>query len=114
MREYKLYLQDILNAINKINKYIKNINIDKLPENELIFDAVLRNLHIIGEAVKSIPLNIKNKYKEVEWKKISGFRDILTHAYFGVEKEIVLEIIKDKLPLLEKQIKEILKKEQKK
>ncbi|MDO8623453.1 MAG: DUF86 domain-containing protein [archaeon] len=111
MREYKLYLRDILDAINKINKYIKGISINNLPENELVFDAVLRNLQIIGEASKNIPLNIQTKYKEIEWKKISGFRDILTHAYFGVEKDIVLEIIKDKLPLLEEQIKNILNKE---
>jgi len=65
-------------------------------------------LEIIGEAVKNIAPEIKEKYKEIEWKKISGLRDILAHEYYGIDIEVVWDIITNKLPPLKKQVKIIL------
>ena len=106
-REYKASLNDILNAIRKIEKYTKKLSYQAFIEDELIQDAVIRNLEIIGEAVKNIPQTFKNRMPEMEWKKIIGLRDIVIHTYFGIDEEIIWDIIKNKLPQLKEKINEI-------
>jgi len=110
MRDYGLYLDDILKAIRKIEKYTKDITFVQLKKNDLVIDGVTRNLEIIGEAVKNIPATIKKDFPDVEWKKIAGFRDILAHEYFGIDIEVLWDIIKNKLPELKKKISLIVKK----
>jgi len=107
-RDYRAYLEDILDSIRKIEKYTKGLTFGKLRENELILDGVVRNLEIIGEAVKEIPNEVKNKKPSVEWKKIAGLRDILIHGYFGIDVEIVWDIIKNKIPNLKEKVSEII------
>ena len=70
-REYKAYLRDILEACRKIEKYSTDIGFEKFVDSDLIQDAVVRNLGIIGEAVKHIPEDVKKEYPKVEWKKIA-------------------------------------------
>jgi len=103
-REYKAYLKDILEAIQKIENYTKGISFNDFIADELIQDGVVRNLEIIGEAVKNIPQDIKDKKPEAEWKKIAGLRDILIHAYFGIDEDIIWDVVKNKLPDLKKKI----------
>ncbi|MBM3253168.1 MAG: DUF86 domain-containing protein [Candidatus Omnitrophica bacterium] len=109
MRDYKLYLDDILKAINKIEKYTKKIDSSQFKKDELLIDAIARNLEIIGEAVKNIPANVKKSHSEFEWKKIAGLRDILAHEYFGIDTEVMWDIIKNKLPKLKNRISRLLK-----
>ena len=109
MRDYKLYLDDIQQAIKKIEKYTKNLTLEKLKKDELIIDGIVRNLEIIGEAVKNIPSSIKDKFSAIEWKKIAGLRDILAHEYFGVDIEVLWDIVKNKLPDFKKKISKIKK-----
>ena len=109
MRDYKLYLDDILEAIHRIEKYTNGLSLEKLKKDSLVIDGVVRNLEIIGEAAKNIPLHVKEKYPGVEWKKITGLRDILAHEYFGVDIDVLWDIIENKLPILSKQIKQIKK-----
>ncbi len=109
MRDYKLYLDDIAEAAKRIEKYVRGFTLEKLKKDSLTVDAVVRNLEIIGEAAKSIPANVKEKYPNIEWKKIAGLRDILVHEYFGIDLEVLWDIIENKLPLLKKQIKRVLK-----
>jgi len=71
------------------------------------YDAVLRNLEIIGDAVKKIPSNLKKEYLSIEWFKIAGLRDIISHAYFGVNVQIIWDIIMAKIPELKETIKKI-------
>lgn len=109
MRDYKLYLDDILEAAKRIEKYAKGATLKKLKKDTLVLDAIVRNLEIIGEAAKNIPNRIREKHPEVEWKKVAGLRDILAHEYFGIDLEVVWDIVKNKLPILKTQVNRILK-----
>ena len=108
MRNPEVYLKDILNSANKILKYSDGLSYEEFNENEMIQDAIIRNLEIIGEAVKNIPGDIRDEYPDLEWKKIAGLRDILIHDYFGVDLEIVWNVVKDKIPQLKRVVENIL------
>ena len=107
-RDHKLYLKDMLEAIRKIERYSDKITLDNLVEDEMLQDAIIRNLGILGEAVKNIPEHVKSKNPEVEWKKIAGLRDIITHAYFGVDMDIIWDVVKNKIPIFKEKLLEIL------
>ncbi len=110
-RDYRISLEDILEEIERIYRFTKNIHCPKdFEENDMVFYAVLKSLEIIGEAVKNIPIEIRNKYP-YEWKKIAGLRDIITHEYWGVDEEIIFDVIKHKLEELEKISRYILENE---
>ena len=104
MRDYKQQLDDIHLAIRKIEKYTKDLSLQKFKNNDLVIDAVVRNLEVIGEASKKIPPEIKATTPGIEWKKIAGLRDILIHEYFGVDVEILWDIIENKMPELKKAV----------
>lgn len=106
-RDYNTYLQDILEAIQKIEKYTKNLSFENFLINELIQDGVLKNLIIIGEAAKNIPEDVKIINTEIEWKKIDDLRDILIHSYFKINFRIIWDIIKNKIPNLKIRIQEL-------
>jgi uncharacterized protein with HEPN domain len=77
-------------------------------EDEKTFDAVVRNLEVIGEAVKKLPEDLRAQHAAVEWKKIAGLRDILIHEYFGLDAEIVWDIVQTKVPVLDREIRSML------
>ena len=112
-RAFKVFLKDILQAIERIEEYTKGLSFEDFCDNRLIQDGVVRNLEIIGEAVKHLPKDVQKKYPKVEWKKIAGLRDILIHAYFGVDHVIVWDVVSNKLPGLKEQVSLILKQKKK-
>ena len=80
---------------------------ENFSKDQKTIDAVIRNLEIIGEAVKNLPQKIKSDY-EYEWRSIAGLRDILIHTYFGINLKIIWDIIQNELPELEKLVKNII------
>ena len=110
-RDHKLYLKDILNSTQKILRFANGLTLEEFLNTEMALDAVIRNFEIIGEASQKIPQEIKSKYQSVEWVKLTSFRNILIHEYFGVDTDIVWDVIKNKLPDLQEQIQNVIKKE---
>jgi uncharacterized protein with HEPN domain len=107
-RAYRAYLKDILEAIRKLEKYSNSLTFDDFVKDELRQDGVVRNLEIIGDAVKRIPNDVKERKPQIEWKKIAGLRDVLIHAYFGVDLKIVWDVINNKTPMLKQNVLEML------
>lgn len=107
-RDELLYLADIVECCEKVLKFTKGMAYKDFVHDDLHFDAVLRNLEIIGEAVKHVPEEIRKAYPHIAWRKIAGFRDIVAHNYFGVSDEIVWDIVENIIPALLDQMKTIL------
>lgn len=107
-RDPRLYLEDIQAGCEKVLRYSAGLTFEQFTQDDMRYDAVLRNLEIIGEAAKKIPIPMRENYSDVEWRKISGFRDITAHEYFSISDSIVWDIVQNKIPTLIKQIEHIL------
>ncbi|MBI4686136.1 MAG: DUF86 domain-containing protein [Nitrospirae bacterium] len=107
-REYKLYIQDILDAIKEIEKYVEGMDYDQFLDDSKTKSAVVWKIETIGEASKNIPQTIKTKHKEIPWKDMSRIRDKIAHFYFGINYKIVWEVIKKRLPEIKPVIVRIL------
>lgn len=101
------FIKDIVDSIEKIEKYCQNITYEQFLQDDKTKDAVVRNLEIIGEAAKNIPDHIKEISSETAWKFMTGMRDKLIHEYFGVSYSTVWETVKGDLPLLKESIREL-------
>jgi len=103
-RDYLLFLEDIIDAIQKIEKYTKTETFETFAINDMAVDAVIRNFEIIGEAARNVPKEIQEKYPYVEWKEMIGFRNVLIHGYFGINFRNVWNTTKNNIPLLKEHI----------
>ncbi len=110
-RSLGLYLEDIAASSAKIQRYTLNMTFEGFVADDRTYDAVVRNLQIIGEAVKQVPSDVRAQYPAIEWRKIAGLRDILAHAYFSLENETLWDVVQNKIPELSAQIQIILQKE---
>lgn len=110
VRSYKDYLQDILDAMNKAQSFVSSMDYEAFKDDDKTAYAVIRALEVIGEATKHVPDNVRQKYPGVPWQDMAGMRDVLIHAYFGVDIETVWLTVTEKIsqikPLIEKVIKE--------
>jgi uncharacterized protein with HEPN domain len=113
-RKYIHFVEDIANAVNKIERYTKNQEYEDFTDNEMAVDAVIRNFEVIGEAVNNIPEEVKKKFPDVEWVEAVGFRNILIHNYFGLDLEAVWDTIKKNIPDLKKHVTKVLESEKRK
>ena len=107
-RDYKVYLDDMLEASDKIEDYCSTLSFEDFVKDSKTIDAVIMNLAIIGEAVRNIPGNFKDKHIEIEWDKIAALRNVIIHEYFGINLKIIWNIIQNKLPILKDKIKTML------
>ncbi len=104
-----MYLEDILQSINRILDYIDSYSFDDFKKDYKTVDAVIRNFEIIGEASKNIPPEVKDEFPELPWAEMYLMRNKVTHEYFGVDHEIIWDIAKNHLPENKVQIESILK-----
>ncbi len=107
-RDPRLYLGDIQECAAKVFAYTLGMSQMEFEANSMAYDAVLRNLEIIGEAAKRIPKEMRDSAPLVPWSMVCGFRDHVAHGYFGLDNDIVWEVITEELPLLAQEIDRLL------
>lgn len=109
MRNYRLYLKDIFEAMGAVQTFVEGMNFDAFIADDKTTSAVVRKLEIIGEATKNVPEEIRQKYPQVPWKQMAGMRDWIIHGYFAVNYFVVWETTVELIPPLQPIIAQILK-----
>lgn len=108
MRSYRLYLQDIFDAIESIAQFVSGMSLEAFHEDDRTASAVFRKFEIIGEAAKHVPSDIQRRYPEVPWREMARMRDRMIHGYFGIDHEEVWKTINDDLPALREQMRRVI------
>lgn len=107
-RDWRLFLKDIHESSLRVVEYVGAMSKDEFFDDSKSVDAVMRNLAIIGEAAKKIPADVRRRYPSVEWKKMAGLRDIVVHDYFGIDEDIIWDVVTVRIPALKRQISSII------
>ena len=111
-RDEIMYLQDIAESCEKILQFTAGLSQSDLIGDVRTYDAVVRNLEIIGEAAKHISADLRKRLPDIQWRKAAGLRDMLTHAYFGIDNDILWDVIQNKIPPLAIAINDFIDKQQ--
>ena len=111
MRPEKLYLTDIVEAAQSITKFVMGESFDEFEQNEMMNSAVLQKLTVIGEAASRLPKEFTNRFPEIPWVDIIGFRNIAVHEYFSIRWDIAWIAATEEVPVLKEQIEKILREE---
>lgn len=110
-RHWRLRIDDILDAIDRIQQYVRGLGQARFEADDRTRDAVLYNLQIIGEAVSQLPAKITAEYKEVPWEDIRGMRNVIAHGYFAVKLPIIWKTVTEDLAHLKAVVRKILAQE---
>lgn len=107
-RDIRTFLEDIIESSTLLISYASNKTQSDYENDDLLHDGILRRLEIIGEAVRHIPHEFRERYPDIDWKEIAGLRDVLIHEYFGVNDERIWKTLKEDIPNLKTQIEQVL------
>jgi uncharacterized protein with HEPN domain len=107
VKDAAIYLRHIRDAITRIEKYTAQGR-KAFFEDSMVQDAVIRNLEVIGEAVRSLPPELKRRHPEIPWRSITALRNVLIHEYFGVDLEIVWRVVQRRIPTLKRHVEAML------
>jgi len=108
-RPARIRLEDLKQAMARVRQYTKGLTYEEFVEDEKTMDAVLRNLEVIGEAARNIPEELRGEYPDVEWHRMIGLRNIISHEYFGVDMQIIWEVATRNVPETEPLVADMLK-----
>jgi uncharacterized protein with HEPN domain len=108
-KDDSVYLRHILDAINTVEEYLRNTDENTFKVTGLLQDGAIRQIEVIGEAVRHISKDLRRTYPEIPWQDIAGMRDKLIHDYFGVDIEKVWLTTQEDLPVLKQQVIKIFK-----
>lgn len=97
-RDHRMYLRDIRDACEKIVRFTAGVSAEEFEKDDLRLDAVLRNLEVIGEASKQVPPEIRDRFPAIPWRKMAGLRDVVIHHYFGIDIQIIWDIVRHRVP----------------
>ena len=106
-RDPSLFVDDMVTACEKILRYVARRPQSVFESDEQAFDAVLKNLEVIGEAAKRLPVEVKDSHTEIAWRDIAGLRDIIVHEYFGLDLDIVWDVVDNRVPTLLVQLRNL-------
>jgi uncharacterized protein with HEPN domain len=106
-REWHLFLADMREFCRRIADYIEGRSQEDLFAEQMRLDAVLRNLELLGEAAKRIPPDIQQRHPEIPWRRVAGLRDVLAHAYFGLDEATLWQTVSESVPALDHQLAEL-------
>ena len=112
-RQDREFLQDILDAIQRVETYTTGLTFEQFLEDFKTQDAILRNIQVLGEAIKNLSPSLRNSTSDIPWKEMAGMRDRIIHRYFGIDFDIVWKVSKDELPALYPRLNQILPPEEK-
>ncbi len=107
-KEPLIFVTHILESIKNIESFSQGLSKSKFANNRLKQSAIIREIEIIGEAVKNLPIEFTVRYPYIEWSKIAGARDKIIHHYFGLDLNVIWDILKYDLPELKVKIEKIL------
>lgn len=108
-RDWKILFEDIIESIKQIEDYTADLSYYDFEVNNLLIDAVVRNIEIIGEASKNIPIEIQQSFSDIPWQKLRGIRNRIVHDYFDIDKTIIWYIVTNELSPLKKALNDHLK-----
>jgi uncharacterized protein with HEPN domain len=107
-REWRLRVEDVVDAISRIERYVSGLNFEQFRDDQKTVDAVVRNLEVIGEAVRHLSADHENLPGDIPWTDIAGMRNVLIHEYFGVDLNIIWHTLVDDLPALKAQVQRLV------
>ena len=109
-RDFQVYIEDIIDAIDKIEEYTGQLTYESFIKDKKTVDAVVRNFEIIGEATKHIPERVRKQHPDIPWRDMAGLRDRLIHGYFGVNLDVIWKTLKERLPIVKPLVEDALAK----